>query len=316
MSEALSMHFSQLPPTGSAPTTGYAGQVPRGCAEALGAILATVDFRRKAMVNAAHEGLQASALTIFPPETFDGMDPEGVGRALASLMLCDFAAQRNQTTQWIEPDRDDVLRTLAVRLTPTGQEALLQSLENRQGDNAFSNYFAHADGQYFAQADAYCLAGHLYFQRAGSPLLAGSIDKTPEDASAQAARDYLKAADPTQHLMLVPLSRLRSGRSRRNVRTTPRLSIPKLAAGISRVSLLQKPYRVCRCRRQALRSRRGRSPPERVKAAGEEKAHPRRSQSAVPARRRCVGPYRKPCRERAARGHAPGRPVRRLRRIG
>ncbi|WP_167370706.1 hypothetical protein [Pandoraea vervacti] len=147
------------------------------------------------MVNAAHEGLQASALTIFPPETFDGVDPEGVGRALASLILCDFAAQRNQTTQWIEPDRDEALRTLAVRLTPTGQEALLQSLENSQGDNAFSKYFAHADSQYFAQADAYCLAGHLYFQRAGTPLLAGSIDRTPEDASAQAAGDYLKAAD-------------------------------------------------------------------------------------------------------------------------
>lgn len=189
------MHFSQLPPTGSTGATGYLGQAPRGGAEALGTILATVDFRCKRMVNAAHEGLQASALTIFPPETFDGVDSEEVGRALASLMLCYFAAHRNQTMQWIEPDHCAALRTLAARLTPTGQKALLQSLENSQADNAFSRYFAHADSQYFAQADAYSLAGHLYFQQAGTPLLPGSIGKTPEDASAQAAEDYLKAAE-------------------------------------------------------------------------------------------------------------------------
>ncbi|WP_448226387.1 ParB N-terminal domain-containing protein [Stenotrophomonas thermophila] len=46
-------------------------------------------------------------------------------------------------------------------------------------------------------------------------------------------------ADPTKNLILVPLSRLLARRSKRNVRTTPRLSIPELAASISRVGLLQ-----------------------------------------------------------------------------
>ncbi|MCF7220470.1 ParB/RepB/Spo0J family partition protein [Marilutibacter chinensis] len=49
----------------------------------------------------------------------------------------------------------------------------------------------------------------------------------------------LEVADPTKNLILVPLSRLLARRSKRNVRTTPRLSIPELAASISRVGLLQ-----------------------------------------------------------------------------
>ncbi|MEK6419372.1 MAG: ParB/RepB/Spo0J family partition protein [Burkholderia gladioli] len=49
----------------------------------------------------------------------------------------------------------------------------------------------------------------------------------------------LEVADPTKNLILVPLSQLLPRRSRRNARTTPRLSIPELAASISRVGLLQ-----------------------------------------------------------------------------
>ncbi|WP_133648524.1 ParB/RepB/Spo0J family partition protein [Paraburkholderia flava] len=49
----------------------------------------------------------------------------------------------------------------------------------------------------------------------------------------------LEVADPTKNLILVPLSQLQPRRSRRNARTTPRLSIPELAASISRVGLLQ-----------------------------------------------------------------------------
>ncbi|MEN1641014.1 ParB/RepB/Spo0J family partition protein, partial [Pseudomonas aeruginosa] len=49
----------------------------------------------------------------------------------------------------------------------------------------------------------------------------------------------LEVADPTKNLILVPLSRLLARRSKRNVRTSPRLSIPELAASISRVGLLQ-----------------------------------------------------------------------------
>ncbi|CAB3972394.1 nuclease [Burkholderia aenigmatica] len=49
----------------------------------------------------------------------------------------------------------------------------------------------------------------------------------------------LEVADPTKNLILAPLSQLLPRRSRRNVRTTSRQSIPELAASISRVGLLQ-----------------------------------------------------------------------------
>ncbi|HBP1971187.1 TPA: ParB/RepB/Spo0J family partition protein [Pseudomonas aeruginosa] len=48
-----------------------------------------------------------------------------------------------------------------------------------------------------------------------------------------------EAADPTKNLILVPLSRLVSRPKGRNVRKTPRMSIPELAASIQRVGLLQ-----------------------------------------------------------------------------
>lgn len=49
----------------------------------------------------------------------------------------------------------------------------------------------------------------------------------------------LEAADPSKNLILVPLSRLISRAMGRNVRKTPRMSIPELAASIQRVGLLQ-----------------------------------------------------------------------------
>ncbi|MHA6912878.1 ParB N-terminal domain-containing protein [Ralstonia pseudosolanacearum] len=49
----------------------------------------------------------------------------------------------------------------------------------------------------------------------------------------------LEAADPSKNLILVPLSRLVLRATGRNVRKTPRMSIPELAASIQRVGLLQ-----------------------------------------------------------------------------
>ncbi|MEQ6438210.1 ParB/RepB/Spo0J family partition protein [Comamonas sp. w2-DMI] len=50
----------------------------------------------------------------------------------------------------------------------------------------------------------------------------------------------LQAADPSKHMILVPLSRLVLRPTGRNVRkTVPRMSIPELAASIQRVGLLQ-----------------------------------------------------------------------------
>jgi len=64
-----------------------------------------------------------------------------------------------------------------------------------------------------------------------------AITKTETIALATAAP--LEVADPTKNLILVPLSQLLPRRSKRNVRTTPRQSIPELAASIARVGLLQ-----------------------------------------------------------------------------
>lgn len=49
----------------------------------------------------------------------------------------------------------------------------------------------------------------------------------------------LEAADPSKNLILVPLSRLVSRPTGRNVRKIPRMSIPQLSASIQRVGLLQ-----------------------------------------------------------------------------
>ncbi|MGH7174233.1 MAG: ParB/RepB/Spo0J family partition protein, partial [Gemmataceae bacterium] len=49
----------------------------------------------------------------------------------------------------------------------------------------------------------------------------------------------LEVADPTKSLILVPLLQLLPRRSKRNARTTARLSIPELAASIARLGLLQ-----------------------------------------------------------------------------
>ncbi|WP_241388432.1 ParB/RepB/Spo0J family partition protein [Pseudomonas aeruginosa] len=49
----------------------------------------------------------------------------------------------------------------------------------------------------------------------------------------------LQVADPTKNLLLLSLAQLLPRRSKRNARTTPRLSIDELAASISRIGLLQ-----------------------------------------------------------------------------
>ncbi|MGN8135290.1 ParB N-terminal domain-containing protein [Paraburkholderia sp. 22099] len=62
---------------------------------------------------------------------------------------------------------------------------------------------------------------------------------TKTETVALEAAAPLEVADPTKNLILVPLSQLLPRRSKRNVRTTPRQSIPELAASIARVGLLQ-----------------------------------------------------------------------------
>ncbi|MDT7434736.1 ParB/RepB/Spo0J family partition protein [Citrobacter freundii] len=66
-----------------------------------------------------------------------------------------------------------------------------------------------------------------------------AITYTEARAVNTAAAVPLEAADPTKNLILVPLSRLVLRPTGRNVRKTPRMSIPELAASIQRVGLLQ-----------------------------------------------------------------------------
>jgi len=66
-----------------------------------------------------------------------------------------------------------------------------------------------------------------------------AITYTEAHAVNAAAAVPLEAADPTKNLILVPLSRLVLRPTGRNVRKTPRMSIPELAASIQRVGLLQ-----------------------------------------------------------------------------
>ena len=66
-----------------------------------------------------------------------------------------------------------------------------------------------------------------------------AVTQTEARAINTAAAIPLEAADPTKNLILVPLSRLVLRPAGRNVRKTPRMSIPELAASIQRVGLLQ-----------------------------------------------------------------------------
>lgn len=62
---------------------------------------------------------------------------------------------------------------------------------------------------------------------------------TTEAQAVHSAANVLQAADPSRHMILVPLSRLMLRPTGRNVRKTSRMSIPELAASIQRVGLLQ-----------------------------------------------------------------------------
>ena len=66
-----------------------------------------------------------------------------------------------------------------------------------------------------------------------------AVTHTEARAVNTTSANVLQAADPSKHMILVPLSRLVLRPTGRNVRKTPRMSIPELAASIQRVGLLQ-----------------------------------------------------------------------------
>ncbi|MGX9779181.1 ParB N-terminal domain-containing protein [Stenotrophomonas maltophilia] len=115
----------------------------------------------------------------------------------------------------------------------------------------------------------------------------------------------LEAADPTKNLILVSLSRLVSRPTGRNVRKTPRMSIPELAASIQRVGLLQNLIVIAAADGEHYEVVAG----GRVEAAGEEAPHQQGMGGALPAGSLWHRPHGQPHRERAARADAPCRPV-------
>ncbi|VVE85784.1 hypothetical protein PSP31121_05416 [Pandoraea sputorum] len=208
------MHFS-TPSTSVPARTPHFSPLSAEAEGAIYAVLAALDFNDAQAVHAAHLRLQRQALALFPGAYFDGVNPDGVARALATLILSPWAGQQNQSTQGIEPGVGDALRSLAERLTPTGQDALLHSLENSHGELALAKYVTHAD--------RHCLAGHLHqrradapsfvdawaaahayrqaasaYEQAGAPQLATGAWQLAAAAATQAAAAYLRAYRPLE----------------------------------------------------------------------------------------------------------------------
>lgn len=178
------MNFS----TESTSSLKYGGHYRREIAAAAddrAALLEGLNFSDARAVELAHQGLQSLSLALFPAEFFDGVDRDRLAHALAALMLFQEAEQQYETTACITPRPQEALKTLIGRLTPIGQDALFQSVENPQDENVFSKYLA--------EADRYCLAGHLYLARAYTYRRTGGNAERPGDAGPQAAEDSRQA---------------------------------------------------------------------------------------------------------------------------
>ena len=135
-----------------------------------------------------------------------------------------------------------------------------------------------------------------------------AITQTEARAVNTAAAIPLEAADPTKNLILVPLSRLVLRPAGRNVRKTPRMSIPELAASIQRVGLLQNLIVIASADGEHYEVVAGGRRLAALKLLA-KKHRIARMGGALPAGGRWHGPHGQPHRERAARSHAPGRPV-------
>ena len=142
-----------------------------------------------------------------------------------------------------------------------------------------------------------------------------AITQTEARAVNTAAAIPLEAADPTKNLILVPLSRLVLRPTGRNVRKNPRMSIPELAASIQRVGLLQNLIVIASADGEHYEVVAGGRRLAALKLLA--KKHRISKEWEVPCLLVADGTARTASlTERAARGHAPGRPVRGIRRAG
>ena len=140
-----------------------------------------------------------------------------------------------------------------------------------------------------------------------------AVTQTEARAINTAAAIPLEAADPTKNLILVPLSRLVSRPTGRNVRKTPRMSIPELAASIQRVGLLQNLIVIAAADGEHYEVVAGDRRLAALKLLA--KKHRISKEWEVPCLLVADGTARTASlTERAARSHAPRRPVRGVRR--
>lgn len=150
-----------------------------------GADTAHVDFHDAPALRAAHEALQRDMEHSLDDTHFrGGAKPEWLS-ALATLALCQRADAQGVSTRLIPARRSDALTTLADRLTPTGNAALMQTLHANADNPTFVKYLA--------QADRYCLAGHAN-TRAGFYAQAAEAYETAADAYSQMGCRQMRAA--------------------------------------------------------------------------------------------------------------------------
>ena len=134
------------------------------------------------------------------------------------------------------------------------------------------------------------------------------------NTAASSAASVLQAADPSKHMILVPLSRLVL-RPRPQRAQDPRMSIPELAASIQRVGLLQNLIVIASADGEHYEVVAGGRRLAALKLLAKSTASPRIG-TCLACRWPMARPHGQPDRERAARSHAPGRPVRGIRRAG
>lgn len=144
-----------------------------------------LNFRDVRAVRAAHARLaQAPALGRLCEQAFDDRDRDSIRGALATLILCQCAAQRQQRADALHGNRHDAFTTLAAHLTPTGHVELLHTLGAHAHDqrNLLSDVLS--------EANRWGLAGHVDLRQAKTEGEAAD----GADGHAQVAQTYVKAA--------------------------------------------------------------------------------------------------------------------------
>lgn len=169
-------------------STGVSAQAPHTVLSAP----ENLDFNDPQALSEVHQHLaNTQALRLFCEWACDGFDLAERRREVATLVLCQWADAQQRSTDAIPGERDKVATKLAQRLSPQGQRGLQQSLGASAANNAFS--------EYLAEADRYCLAGHVDFEHtAANPVpetyvVAAVTYGRAADAYTLAGRDVLAA---------------------------------------------------------------------------------------------------------------------------